>query len=598
MLRLVIFLCCCTLCAAQAHGQIRKWGGDGSDYVISQQERTIRIFGTGTYKFEAVSAGSLTDISWIRVYPAVNGTVTVYVARDPEQGTGPGARDVQEVDLSGASNGVLAELLISADYGELGPMRVASAGVLTIGGAVLNDIIVEDAITGDITITGLLEADISCDAMEDLTVVAGTVNAPTITIRGPYADFIYIQNDSVPGTLGRLEVQGELSGTVRILNNLGGGEIAGDLMGAIHVGAHLTGNLDLFGDLGSGPGLGALLIYGGQYGNVHLTGTLRGALFAGGVAGDITIDGSVAPGASIEANSGISGNVQVGADMSGIIQVIGEAGVTGDVYVGGNLAGVFEVLPRPLNPEDPANLYGSLEIGRNLSGLISVQKELWDVNQDLSGGHIIINGAFESSGRIELGIGLHGATEFICVDYDGYNSSDWWDPNACVRIGLEPPYEHFCGNTPAKRLWRVQCSKGDLTNDGTVDDFDIDPFVLALSDPPAYARAFPGMSGSREYHGNCNCQGGFDNFDIDAFTLRLTDWETYRCVYPGCDPCLGPCSGGGEGLGAQAVGELYKKSVAPERLPYVVDTAEFLAGWYKGAPRGKFWAEVHAALVK
>jgi hypothetical protein len=523
------------------------------------------------------------------VDPAVNGTVTVHVARDPQQGSGPGARDVTEVDLSGASNGVLAELLISADYGELGPMRVDSAGILTIAGSVVNDIIVEGAITGDITISGLLEADISCDAMGDLTVVSGTVNAPGITIRGPYADFIYIGNGSVPGTLGRLEVQGELSGTVRILNNLGGGEIGGDLTGAIHVGAHLTGNLDL---------LGALLIYGGQYANVHLTGTLRGALFAGGVAGDITIDGSVAPGASIEVNSGISGDVQVGADMSGVIQVVGEGGVTGDVYIGGNLTGVFQVLPHPLRPEDPANLYGSLEIGRNLSGTIRVQKELWDVNQDLSGGHIIINGAFEASGQIELGLGLHGTTEFVCVDYDGYNSLDGWDPNACVRIGLEPPYQYFCGNTPAEHLWRVQCNKGDLTNDGAVDSLDIDAFVLALSDPPAYALAYPGMSGSREYHGNCDCQGGFDNFDIDAFTLRRTDPETYRCVYPNCDPCLGPCSGGGDGLGAQAVGELYKKNLAPERLPYVIDAADFLAGWYKGAPRGKFWTDVHATLVK
>ncbi len=65
----------------------------------------------------------------------------------------------------------------------------------------------------------------------------------------------------------------------------------------------------------------------------------------------------------------------------------------------------------------------------------------------------------------------------------------------------------------------------DANCDGTVDFFDIDPFLQALFDPPAYQAAFCGGSFCAT---DTNCDGGVDFFDIDPFI---------NCVFSGCEPC-------------------------------------------------------------
>ncbi|MBK8915312.1 MAG: hypothetical protein IPM64_12070 [Phycisphaerales bacterium] len=59
---------------------------------------------------------------------------------------------------------------------------------------------------------------------------------------------------------------------------------------------------------------------------------------------------------------------------------------------------------------------------------------------------------------------------------------------------------------------------GDMNCDGAVNNFDIDPFVLALVDPAAYAEAFPLCN---PMAGDVDGDGHFDNFDIDPFVLHL-----------------------------------------------------------------------------
>ncbi len=59
---------------------------------------------------------------------------------------------------------------------------------------------------------------------------------------------------------------------------------------------------------------------------------------------------------------------------------------------------------------------------------------------------------------------------------------------------------------------------GDANCDGTVDFFDIDPFLLALFDPAAYALQFPGCDLTQS---DVNGDGGVDFFDIDAFLIVL-----------------------------------------------------------------------------
>jgi hypothetical protein len=60
---------------------------------------------------------------------------------------------------------------------------------------------------------------------------------------------------------------------------------------------------------------------------------------------------------------------------------------------------------------------------------------------------------------------------------------------------------------------------GDLNCDGLINSFDIDPFVLALTSPAAYALAFPGCDIN---HADINGDGAVNAFDIDPFVLLLT----------------------------------------------------------------------------
>lgn len=59
---------------------------------------------------------------------------------------------------------------------------------------------------------------------------------------------------------------------------------------------------------------------------------------------------------------------------------------------------------------------------------------------------------------------------------------------------------------------------GDLNCDQQINNFDIDPFVLAVTNPAAYEAAFPECLRS---NADCNGDGRIDNFDIDAFIALL-----------------------------------------------------------------------------
>ncbi|MBL8879609.1 MAG: choice-of-anchor J domain-containing protein [Phycisphaerales bacterium] len=61
--------------------------------------------------------------------------------------------------------------------------------------------------------------------------------------------------------------------------------------------------------------------------------------------------------------------------------------------------------------------------------------------------------------------------------------------------------------------------EGDMNCDGEVNNFDIDPFVLALTDPAGYAAAFPSCD---ILNGDINNDGVLNNFDIDPFVALLT----------------------------------------------------------------------------
>ncbi|MGE0479008.1 MAG: alpha/beta hydrolase-fold protein [Phycisphaerae bacterium] len=64
----------------------------------------------------------------------------------------------------------------------------------------------------------------------------------------------------------------------------------------------------------------------------------------------------------------------------------------------------------------------------------------------------------------------------------------------------------------------LQLYRGDANCDGEVNNFDVDAFVLALTDPAAYRAAHPLCD---ERLCDANDDGGVNNFDIDAFVALL-----------------------------------------------------------------------------
>jgi len=61
--------------------------------------------------------------------------------------------------------------------------------------------------------------------------------------------------------------------------------------------------------------------------------------------------------------------------------------------------------------------------------------------------------------------------------------------------------------------------RGDVNCDGKINNFDIDPFVLALVDPTGYAKQYPNCD---RLEADINADGKVDNFDIDPFVKLLT----------------------------------------------------------------------------
>jgi hypothetical protein len=68
--------------------------------------------------------------------------------------------------------------------------------------------------------------------------------------------------------------------------------------------------------------------------------------------------------------------------------------------------------------------------------------------------------------------------------------------------------------------FRVDVARpGDLNCDEVVNPFDIDPFILALTDPAGYQAAFPNCD---ILTADCNADGLVNAFDIDPFIALLT----------------------------------------------------------------------------
>ncbi|MFH1745771.1 MAG: hypothetical protein ABIG44_01875 [Planctomycetota bacterium] len=137
--------------SALADNEITVWYATGT-YLVEQDAHTVLITSAGTFKVQATDGANLGHIRSITVAPDVSGTVNLYILRDPEEGGGNGAQDVEWVNLSNATTGNIAELRVlrylGHDEGAEDTQAAAIAGTFIVGKAVEKDVIVGTLASG------------------------------------------------------------------------------------------------------------------------------------------------------------------------------------------------------------------------------------------------------------------------------------------------------------------------------------------------------------------------------------------------------------------------------------------------------------------
>jgi photosystem II stability/assembly factor-like uncharacterized protein len=90
-----------------------------------------------------------------------------------------------------------------------------------------------------------------------------------------------------------------------------------------------------------------------------------------------------------------------------------------------------------------------------------------------------------------------------------------------IDLSLEPTRSRLIAATQGRGIWKITIGlPGDMNGDGTVNGYDIDPFVLALTDPAGYASQFPTVDAIA--NGDLNGDGLLNGYDIDPFVQVLT----------------------------------------------------------------------------
>ncbi|HOO15815.1 MAG: dockerin type I repeat-containing protein [Phycisphaerae bacterium] len=111
-----------------------------------------------------------------------------------------------------------------------------------------------------------------------------------------------------------------------------------------------------------------------------------------------------------------------------------------------------------------------------------------------------------------------GPTTFTyTIGTDGEGAFDYFDLVFAVAGKFADTGELFY----AEEHFYLQLTwlRGDINCDGSVNVFDIDPFVQALTDPAGFLGALPGCTIE---NADINRDGSVDVFDIDPFVLLLT----------------------------------------------------------------------------
>jgi hypothetical protein len=102
-----------------------------------------------------------------------------------------------------------------------------------------------------------------------------------------------------------------------------------------------------------------------------------------------------------------------------------------------------------------------------------------------------------------------------------FRANEWHFGGVGSLGGMDPTQLLLDLTTPNVHVFNGPCTglRGDMDCNGWVDFDDINPFVMALSDPAAYAAAYPDCDFN---HADCNGDGRVDFDDINPFVALLS----------------------------------------------------------------------------
>ncbi len=87
-------------------------------------------------------------------------------------------------------------------------------------------------------------------------------------------------------------------------------------------------------------------------------------------------------------------------------------------------------------------------------------------------------------------------------------------------------------------------SGGDFELSGTIGQPDANSAAMTGGDFELTGGFWPGVAAAPQFEvGDLNCDGNVDFFDIDAFIIAVTDPAGYAVAYPDCDLMLADCNG-------------------------------------------------------
>lgn len=628
--------------------------GSGNNIGVRIHKNSVQSILWRFEAYDSVS-GDPRDINFIEIPPTGTvGWVALRIYGDGRPYGARHVKKIDLV-TNADSSGQVHSMTISGDYGQTGPMLATFVSGISIGGNCVNGILptslsgqvsIQGNLTGTIHATGAITADVTVSGAGPHT---GSIASDSSA--EAYGGTIYV-GGSMSGNVtfgdglsGSVTIDGAMSGNTTINGDLTGAlAIGGDLSGYLSIKKTLTGTVSIDGDVLDGANyidirqrmngghfscrdLNLKAASGGDWfvlgrdiadsavktidntGTIDVTGTLRGRIRVKGKSSltinvatlDADLDGTTGyleggiephfgfgPDSDITIGSFVRGRIAMQPQLypqiesetipfNGAMHVAGVMGANAKISTentkstGGTKPidiGAEITIDGDPSPTNHTGLAGTIRTTGDLTGRVRINESL------NATGHVIVDGDINGSAA-------------VTVDYDGWQSADDWISGGDVKVNSTT----YTRTTPGKHIWEVTECRGDMNNDGSVNGYDIAPFVAALGDPNGYAIGqYAGLEGSMVFHGDCNGNGSFNGQDIAPFVERV---QALCCSAGSC----GGFAPRGAPDGA-AIGTLFRDNLSPYWNSALSQIVASMRDALDGLPEEQFWSEMYVALTE